>query len=482
MSAPATLRQYSLAAVVAAGLAAIWCVLVAWVIGMIQTAALQSVSYEQPYFRMDGEPVILRYPSGVRSTTQEVVDLSGQVTQANASQLLAPQQIIPRAQTQALMGSGWNTRLAGVNDGGTPATYWYLVHDGRVNGSAYGVGYHSVTRQLAGYFGRQGFTTSLPPRADWFPVEGAAGLSLATPVVVNSEPSWATERVLYLLAAGKLWSIDPQQRRVRALADAPLGATIGWLWDLGNTETLARPTDAVAQNAGSAPRTLVIRTDDTCILVDPENGQHEAIPLPQELRSRMFAGCELSGGNLSLLTFGGASRRESDLALQLNPQGQIIRQQAMHLRSYGADFGGETGLAWLFLLAAPFPAGQGPTVFLIPLSLVQTGEADSYAAAFVPSLLRSWPALLGTLVIGAISAAAAYRRQRRYALPGAIGWAVFAFIFGLPGWIAYRFHRAWPVLEDCPACDQPAPRDREACTECGAFFPQPELKGVEVFA
>ena len=97
MSAPATLRQYSLAAVVAVGLAAIWCVLVAWVVGMVQTAALQSTSYEQPYFRMDGEPVILRYPSGVRSTTQEVVDLSGQVTKANASQLLAPQQIIPRA-------------------------------------------------------------------------------------------------------------------------------------------------------------------------------------------------------------------------------------------------------------------------------------------------------------------------------------------------------------------------------------------------
>ena len=146
MSAPATLRQYSLAAVVAAGLAAIWCVLVAWVIGMVQTAALQSASYEQSYFRADGEPVILRYPSGVRSTTQEVVDLSGQVTKANTAQLLPPQQIIPRSQAQALMGSGWSTRLAGVNDGRMPATYWYLVHDGRVNGSAYGVGYHSVTR------------------------------------------------------------------------------------------------------------------------------------------------------------------------------------------------------------------------------------------------------------------------------------------------------------------------------------------------
>ena len=59
---------------------------------------------------------------------------------------------------------------------------------------------------------------------------------------------------------------------------------------------------------------------------------------------------------------------------------------------------------------------------------------------------------------------------------------VFAFIFGLPGWIAYRFHRTWPVLEECPACHQPSPRDREDCLDCGKAFPPPPLKGIEVFA
>jgi hypothetical protein len=139
-------------------------------------------------------------------------------------------------------------------------------------------------------------------------------------------------------------------------------------------------------------------------------------------------------------------------------------------------------MGWFSLLAGPFPAGQAPLVFIMPQQLVQTGQADSYAAAFLPNLLRAWPALLGTLIIGAICAAAAYRRHRRYALPGAVGWAIFAFLLGLPGWIAYRFHRTWPVLEECPACDQPAPRDRHSCIECGAAFPPPELKGVEVFA
>jgi predicted amidophosphoribosyltransferase len=58
----------------------------------------------------------------------------------------------------------------------------------------------------------------------------------------------------------------------------------------------------------------------------------------------------------------------------------------------------------------------------------------------------------------------------------------FVFILGVPGLLAYRFHRRWPVLEACPACKQDVPHDREACSHCGSEFPRPEPKGTEVFA
>ena len=37
-------------------------------------------------------------------------------------------------------------------------------------------------------------------------------------------------------------------------------------------------------------------------------------------------------------------------------------------------------------------------------------------------------------------------------------------------------------IEECPACHQGAPRDRDTCLDCGAMFPPPALKGIEVFA
>ena len=478
----ASLRQFALAAVVAAGLAAAWCVLVAWLIGMAQTAALRNSLYEQPYFRLDGEVVVLRYPNGIQSSYQETVDLNGQVSRANTSQLLATSYPFYRASDAALLAADWRGRLAGVNDGGTPPTYWYLVHDGRTNGSAYGVGFNSLTRRIVGYFSREGFTAAMPPPRDWFAVEGRHGLSVATTAAVNAEPTWVNEQTIYLLASGKLWSIDPRQKRVRALTDAPPGSTIGWIWDLRKADPEKKPQNLAVQSTGWAPRTLGIRAEDRLILVDPESGQPRSVPLPPEVRNRILACCELADGTLSLLEYGSINSRQAQEAIRLDSQGQIVKRQAIPLSGSRAELVSEANMGWVFLAAAPFTVGQVPIALLMPQQLVQTGQADSYAAAFWPSLARTWPSLIGSLLIGIFSAVAAYRRHRRYALPGAVRWALFAFLLGAPGWIAYRFHRPWPVLEECLECAQPAPRDREACVECGAAFPPPELKGLEVFA
>jgi hypothetical protein len=55
-------------------------------------------------------------------------------------------------------------------------------------------------------------------------------------------------------------------------------------------------------------------------------------------------------------------------------------------------------------------------------------------------------------------------------------------LFGVLAFVGFLLHRRWPVREPCPACHARSARDREACSECGAAFPAPGLKGIEIFA
>ena len=134
-------------------------------------------------------------------------------------------------------------------------------------------------------------------------------------------------------------------------------------------------------------------------------------------------------------------------------------------------------------LAVPAPVVLAFLATVVePLEHLEIGLEPNYSAALARSLAVWWPALL---VVSLLSAALAWyccRRHRRYYQPASGVWFVFVLLTGVPGLVAYLFHRRWPVLEKCPACGQDVPRDREACASCGAAFPAPEPKGCEVFA
>jgi hypothetical protein len=119
---------------------------------------------------------------------------------------------------------------------------------------------------------------------------------------------------------------------------------------------------------------------------------------------------------------------------------------------------------------------------VLPNNAVNNGIQPDFHTALARALADGWAALLAVYLFSTVLAVLAYRRQKRYALPGAGAWATFVFLFGVPGWLAYRWHRHWPVLEACGECHRPAPRDRESCAACGRVFAPPPLTGTEVFA
>jgi hypothetical protein len=345
----------------------------------------------------------------------------------------------------------------------------------------YGVGYNAITKRIVGYFGRQGFSDVQPPRDEWFEVAGEQGLSEATPSVVYYEPN-VPQSALILLAEGKLWSFNTQTREVKTLLDAPRATTIGQVWRALDKLPPKQPGVMPLPAQYLTRQKLVLRSADDCLLVDPETGDKITFILPASLRKVGFAGYELADGNLLLISWPGTIEKLGQRLVWLAPDGTVVRERSVQLAQLARSADGYAAIGWLAVVAAPLPPAHAAFTLLAPVQMLESGATDTYAAGLTRMLRETWPSTLAAFAIAGVAATLAYRRQRRYGLSHAVAWAVFVFVFGIPGWIAYRFHGTWPVLEDCPACGEPAPRDRETCLDCGAAFPPPPLKGIEVFA
>ena len=133
-------------------------------------------------------------------------------------------------------------------------------------------------------------------------------------------------------------------------------------------------------------------------------------------------------------------------------------------------------------LVLPVPA----IVFAIGLLLViAIDPPQSYPAAVTALLKDSWPScLIAVLALSIVLAILVQRRSRAFGLSRReqIAWSVFVLLFGLPAYVGLRLIRRWPIRQPCPNCHAQAPRDRVACAECGMRFPDPSLKGIEIFA
>ncbi len=137
--------------------------------------------------------------------------------------------------------------------------------------------------------------------------------------------------------------------------------------------------------------------------------------------------------------------------------------------------------ALLLALAVPAPA---ILVVVEPLFLMSVDQAQSYPAAVSAMLRDSWPSLLVVFALALVLAVMTKRRSRAFGLSKReqFAWAVFVFLFGLPAYVGFLLYRRWPIRQPCPNCHARAPRDRVACAECGTRFPDPALKGIEIFA
>lgn len=376
----------------------------------------------------------------------------------------------------------WSQRIVGFCNHSTQPDYWYLVRDELSNGSAYLVGYDRRSKRIIGYIGRAGFRPDEPPTDDRFPecVDDRYSHSAAYGTEPSSGP--AVESLVYFISDGQLIAVDIDRRTVRTiqLSSRPVALddyqeTLLQAKDVPDVRTFV-PQQAVA----TAVRTAV-RTTDEIVVLDAKGNTIRRQPIPKLLQDKVFSMyfCEKE---LVFRTGNPPAADDPDVLYWVNDQGEIARQTEVRLLRPSYQSNPRTD-AWQTAAMIPVPGLMAMgTLLQTPWNNVATGKSPDYFTALGRSLSDVWPAFVALMAVGAVMSLWVFRRHRSINPRGATTWAVFVFLAGVPGILAYWLHRYWPTKEKCAQCGKLAPRDREECLACGEGFPTPRPVGTDIYA
>lgn len=489
-----------LATALAVGAGVVWAMAVGW--GMMVGGQLLrgEREYESLVLQVDGTPLI-QTRSGDYYYVETYRTLDGKPVAAEEVRFglyAAALDAAPPARRD-LGRMEWRYRILGYTDLREPPIIWYLIHSGQREGSGYFAGYDSESKQPVGYIGRGGSRPDTPPHEDRFPVDsrrlghrnnfGAVSSydypdgrepyrysSGGRPAKGQIPPS-----TVFLISGERLLEVDLQERAVREVMTAPelvsVNLTRRALPEIppnDDDESTSRPV--LSQN-------LAVRLKDRILVRDTLSGQRRRYQIPSELGRRHFSFVELADGTAIAWLTGprGGPLRRNELCW-FDPSGQILRREEVLLKSRGSYLGPKTqALLQALELPAPVAMTLAATVFE-PRRYLSRGKASTYGEALAEVASDFWPALVVTYLLGVGLAWVCRRRQQQYAARWTALWIVFVFVFGAAGIFGYLLHRSWAARPACPKCGRPSPRDREACFACGADFPEPAPKGIEVFA
>jgi hypothetical protein len=219
------------------------------------------------------------------------------------------------------------------------------------------------------------------------------------------------------------------------------------------------------------------------LVLDRTGRELQRFSIPEPLRQWDITFLETQSGGAVMYTVKRLDERGMPaeyLVFQIGPDGRSQESTAILP---------ETSFGWRdrmgFGLVVPAPAMLVGVLGVARIEQLFYADAEkTYSAAIARTFAEFWPALACAALIAVGLAVICYRRQVRFAasMTEQVVWPLFVVLFGLPGWIGYRFGRTWPVLHACPSCGRVVPHNRDTCARCAESFPRPALKGTEVFA
>ena len=455
------LAEISLALIVALGIFVVWGCAFGFTWSTAKSYLVSSVS-ESIYVLEDGQPVIVvSRNSGPAAYRQEFRDLEGKRMPG-----LGYSRVIDRINLyndqRFGLPSTWNQRIVELNDPVDRSLTWFLIHDGQIDGRAYFVAYHLDTKLPVEYIGNKGFRKTMPPAAEMFRMRNLGQFAQPSQYE-REEPKKFDDARWYLASGGRLYRIDLRRHSV-----SPVKLD------------LDEPVLYVSASSGNKDPRLVVETRGHIVFLEhTEKGY--SVPIPAALKGDAIQVYRLPERRLLAVGMdfsSKAGRRKVEL-VWIDSSGKATKTRTLRLQSGQPQ--DDTAILLPLLLPAPLPFDF--TVAMLPLASSRD-EGTTYAERLRAALGENWPGLVVVNLAGVALALACGRREARYcqSRTSRVIWPAFVFLLGVPGYVAYRTHRRWPIQEPCPNCGILAPRDRLRCDACGEDFPLPMATGTEIFA
>lgn len=494
MKQQSTSRLVTVAFVLAIGFGVVWGFGLGTVASFIESLVRSTIvqDYEDMMVDSYGKPLIQVRVGGDFENIQYKT-LEGKVVDIDSANVFSPTSLNAPFRAPRLFEYPitWRERVAGIIGSEKPAVSWVLLRDADRPGKAYFVGHHPKSNQLAGYIGRRGPRTSIPPDDEQFDVGDSVfeyGTNLLkSPNYINigglgngysSQSSQRAGRLkawqVFLCDGNLVREINLQNRDVRGVKE----------FDqlVGVSAIDFTPLDALRTDDRWPEQRLLVRCQERLIVYNTFDDTEVEFKIPVDLRGEPFSVNTVGAEELLLHVNRGPWERGRvvDLIL-INPAGEIQEEQTVKLLSYSNQ---PSALDFLIpALAAPTLFGWILGIFVVaPLSMLQTYVAPDYAAGIRMAWDQAWPGFLAILVLSCVLTVIVQRWQHKFSRPHTPLWVLFVAATTLPGFFAYWvMHRREP-LAACPSCKSEVPRNREACARCAEPFPEPKLLGTEVFA
>ncbi len=463
--------------------------------GLLSTWMRPNTTVKQLKIRLDGQPVIMSYPSydyndrQFRTLDGRTLGQGANLHWCNSNSIPVPGQMpIP-------IGPDWTCRMIGFNDLHDPAGFWYFVYEPEFKGRGYFVGIDSKSKLLIGFIGKQGFSATAPPREEQFFIDPESFSTGSYGAIVSFKAAYGTvpnqvdsllqhssySRYVYLISEGVLLRVNPYDRTIETLLESEQLVSLARLQQ-DELDSMQSSVTDLRLTRVSSKHLLAIRFDDHVKLIDPtEEDIREANSYPVPEEQRIFDDQRRLPPRLTLYVTedGTLIYRWKTRLVWVQPDGRVSRTE--DIRFAGSDSDGEAAL-----LAAVSPAGGTffPLVILIGAagSYLSDGYATNVLDAVSQVVAVGWPALLSAFLASCLAVWLCVRRQQRFGVERSSGWLLFVALLGLPGLLGYIWSRRWPPLVACTECGRPASQDRPCCHRCGEEFARPPLLGTEVFA